>query len=55
MSFEVPSGGLAVYDRASPSNVHLAYPGEGWQIEVYGSEETDVAGLVRAGKIVRVP
>ena len=55
VSFEVPSGGLAVYDRATPENVHLAYPGQGWQIEVYGAKETDVASLVRSGKIVRVP
>ena len=55
VSFEVPGGGIAVYDRATPENVHLAYPGQGWQIEVYGAKETDVASLVRAGKIVRVP
>jgi hypothetical protein len=48
-------GGIAVYDRATPENVHLAYPGEAWQIEVYGSNGTDVASLVHAGKIVRVP
>lgn len=55
VSFEVPGGGLAVYDRATPENVHLAYPGQGSQIEVYGAKETDVASLVRAGKILRVP
>jgi hypothetical protein len=54
VSFSIPSGGVAVYDRASPSNVHLAYPGESWQIEVYGSSGTDVAALVRAGRIVRL-
>lgn len=55
VSFDVPGGGVAVYDRASPENVHLAYPGQAWQIEVYGSAETAVAGLVRSGKISRVP
>jgi len=55
VSFHVPSGGIAVYDRATPENVHLAYPGEAWQIEVYGSKGMDVASLVRSGKIVRVP
>lgn len=55
VSFDVPSGGIAVYDRATPENVHLAYPDEAWQIEVYGSKGMDVASLVRSGKIVRVP
>ena len=55
VSFHVPSGGIAVYDRATPENVHLAYPDEAWQIEVYGSKGMDVASLVRSGKIVRVP
>ena len=55
VTFAVPSGGRAVYDRASPSNVHLAYPGAGRQIEVYGSEGDDVASLVKDGLIVPVP
>ena len=55
VSFAVPSGGIAVYDRASPSNVHLAYPDTGRQIEVYGADDGDIAALVRSGRIVPVP
>jgi hypothetical protein len=55
VSFAIPSNGLAVYDRASPANVHLAYPGEPWQIEVHGADAAKVAALVRAGKIAPVP
>jgi hypothetical protein len=54
VAFRLPGGGIAVYDRATPSNVHLAYPGRARQIEVYGSEEDGVAALVRAGTIVPV-
>ena len=52
-SFDLPAGGLAVYDDASPENVHLAFPGVDRQVEVY-STELDVGALVRAGEVVPV-
>ena len=38
-SIELDDGGLAVYDKASPTNLHLAYPGEAFQIEVFSPED----------------
>ena len=38
-SFEVAEGGLAVYDPASPTNVHIGFPGKAYQIEVFAPEK----------------
>ena len=54
-SVELDDGGLAVYDKASPTNLHLAYPGEAFQIEVFSPEDGEALRLVENGKIKPVP
>jgi hypothetical protein len=47
----LPGGGLAVYDASGSTNVHLAYPHEPYQVEVF-SPRLDVArGLVVSGAV----
>ncbi len=54
-SLELEGGGLAVYDPASPTNVHLAFPDEAYQVEVFAPEEGLALRLVENGKIKPVP
>ena len=54
-SVELDDGGLAVYDKASPTNLHLAYPGEAFQIEVFSPEDGEALRLVENEKIRPVP
>ena len=51
----VRGGGIAVYDRARPTSVYLAYPGDDRQIEVYHPDAREARRLVQAGAIVAVP
>jgi hypothetical protein len=54
-SIELDDGGLAVYDLASPTNVHLAFPDEEHQIEVFSPTAGEALRLVENGKITPVP
>jgi hypothetical protein len=54
-SLELDGGGLAVYDAKAPTNVHVAYPGEPYQVEVYSPEKGVALQLVTTGKVRRVP
>ena len=49
------NGGLAVYDRARPTSVFLAYPGGSHQIEVYDPSAAEAHRLVRSGAVTAVP
>ena len=44
-------GGLGVYDRTQPQNVHVAYPGQPYQIEVFAPEAGVATQLVSTGAI----
>jgi hypothetical protein len=55
VTLRVRGGGLAVYGRAHPTSVYLAYPGSDRQIEVYHPDATEARRLVRSGAIVPVP
>ena len=48
-------GGLAVYDRSTPTSVYLAYRGTTGQIEVYAPEPGEARRLVESGRISPVP
>ncbi len=37
-TIHLPGGGLAVYDPSVPTNVHLAYPKDAYQVEVFSPE-----------------
>ncbi len=52
---ELEDGGLAVYDKASPTNLHIAYQGEAFQVEVFSPEDGEALRLVENGKIKPVP
>ena len=54
-SLELEGGGLAVYDAKAPGNVHLAFPGEAYQVEVFSPEGDLALRLVSSGKIRTVP
>ena len=54
-SLELEGGGLAVYDAKAPGNVHLAFPGEAYQVEVFSPEGDLALRLVSSGKIRPVP
>jgi len=48
---ELPGGGLAVYDPSVPTNVHLAYPKDAYQVEVFSPEAGVALGLVSKGAV----
>ena len=54
-SLELDGGGLAVYDPGASGNVHLAFPGQPYQIEVFSPEDDLALRLVTNGKIRPVP
>jgi hypothetical protein len=48
-TLDLAGGGLAVYDPGHPTNVHLAYPGQPYQIEVYAPRQA--VQLVASGAV----
>jgi hypothetical protein len=50
-TLDLARGGLAVVDRSSDTNVHLAYPDEPYQIEVYAPEPGLARRLVASGTV----
>jgi hypothetical protein len=50
----VGSGGVAFYSRARPTNVYVAYPGTGIQVEVYDPAPSVARRLVSSQRIVPV-
>jgi hypothetical protein len=55
VAMRIPRGGLAVYDRAHPTSVYLAFPKSSRQIEVYHPDAKQARALVKRGGIVAVP
>jgi hypothetical protein len=49
-----PDGGLVVADVGSPHNVHIAYPGQDIQIEVYDPHAGRALALATAGAITQL-
>jgi hypothetical protein len=50
----VGGGGLAFYDRRAPTSVYVAYPGAGYQIEVYDPSAVAARRLVSSGRVTSV-
>jgi hypothetical protein len=50
-TIDLADGGLAVYDPSVPTNVHLAYPDDAYQIEVFSPDAGVALRLVSNGKI----
>ena len=53
-TIELP-GGLAVYDRATPTSVYVAYRGSTDQVEVYSPSALETRRVVESGSVRPVP
>jgi len=53
-TIDVDRGGFAFYSKSSPANVHLAYPGEDYQIEVFDPSAQRAREIVSAGRLTTV-
>jgi len=50
-TIELEGGGIAVYDPSVPTNVHLAYPQDAYQVEVFSPDQGVALRLVSKGAI----
>jgi hypothetical protein len=50
-TIDLSDGGIAVYDPAVPTNVHLAYPKDAYQVEVFSPDAGVALRLVSKGVI----
>jgi hypothetical protein len=50
----LPNHGIAVYSKATPTNVYVAYPGSPFQVEVFDPRPQVALVLVRSGSLVPV-
>jgi hypothetical protein len=48
---ELAGGGIAIYDPTRPTNVHIAYPHQPYQVEVYAPGPNAATELVAAGAV----
>jgi hypothetical protein len=55
VTIRLPGGGLAVVDTSRGTNVHLAYPGSGYQVEVYDPSAGQAQRVVASGEVSPVP
>jgi hypothetical protein len=54
-SFPAPRGGFAVYAKATPTNIYLAYPDEkNVQVEVYDPSPKRARSLISSGQVAPV-
>ena len=53
-TLELPNGGRAVITADNPKDVHLAYPGSDYQIEVFDPSAARVRQLLRSGQLTSV-
>ncbi|HEU0303756.1 MAG TPA: hypothetical protein VFR32_04170 [Gaiellaceae bacterium] len=51
---ELPNGGLAVVDAATPESIHLAFPGSDYQVEVFDPSAARAREIVSSGQITTV-
>ena len=51
VSFDIPDNGFAVYSRARPNSVYVAYPGEDVQVEIYDPNARRARNLARDGRV----
>jgi len=47
-------GGIVTGDQANPTSIYLAYPGEGYQVEVYDPRPGRALQLALSGQVVPV-
>jgi hypothetical protein len=51
VTLKLPNGGRAVIDRNRPEDIHLAYPGSDYQIEVFDPSPARARQIVSSGQI----
>ena len=51
VTFRIPGGGLAVYNRDAETNVYFAYPNSQHQVEVYDPDPRTARRLVASGAV----
>jgi hypothetical protein len=51
VSTRVPGGGIAVWSRARPTSVYVAFPGDGHLIEVFHPQGSTARDLARSGRL----
>jgi hypothetical protein len=54
VTIKLARGGIAVYSKQLPTNIHVAYPGEDVQVEVYGPSANVLRRLVAGGQVVPI-
>ncbi len=54
-TIKLPNGGIALVDGQYPQSIHLAYPGEDFQIEVFDPSPSNALQVVTSGEIAPVP
>jgi hypothetical protein len=52
---QLAGGGIAVYSEQGPASVYAAYPGKGFQVEVYDPSPTRARNLVLSGQVRPLP
>jgi hypothetical protein len=50
----LPLGGLAVIDASNPTNIHLAFPGSSYEVEVFAPAAAEARRVVAAGRVAPV-
>ena len=50
-TIKLAGGGIAVYSTDDTTNLHLAYPGQPYQIEVFAPQRDLARGLVAGGAV----
>jgi hypothetical protein len=50
-TLQLAGGGIAIYNPQQPTNVHLAYPEQPYQIEVYAPQQGTATRLVENGAV----
>ena len=50
----MPGGGIAVYSTSAPTNVHVAFPGQNVEIEVFDPSARKALRMVKTGRVAPV-
>jgi hypothetical protein len=51
---QLPNGAIAVTEPTNARNVHVVFPLEGYQIEIYAPTAVEARRIVRSGAVRRV-
>jgi hypothetical protein len=54
VTLTIPGDGVAIYNKTTPTNVHLAYPGVDAQVEIYDISPKVPPKLAESGQVVPV-